>query len=51
MMESKYFGLIEVVATALIFGVWFLWDRRNLKRDMEAREERERAARKQEPPI
>ena len=43
-MESKYFGLIEVIATAVIFGAWWLYDRRNLLRDIKAREERERAA-------
>lgn len=48
-MESKYFGLIEVVATAVIFGAWYLWDRRNLRRDIAAREERERAARGKDP--
>ena len=49
-MDSKYFGLIEVVATVVIFGAWFIWDRRNLKRDIAAREARERAARQGEPP-
>ena len=43
-MESKYFGLIEVIATAVIFGAWWLWDRKNLRQDIKAREERERAA-------
>jgi hypothetical protein len=43
-MESKYFGLIEVVVTAVIFGAWWLWDRRNLRHDIKAREERERTA-------
>ena len=49
-MDSKYFGLIEVVATAVIFGAWFIWDRRNLKRDIAAREAREHAARQGESP-
>jgi hypothetical protein len=44
-MAEGYFGLIEVVLTAVIFGAWYWWDRRGLKRDIAAREARERESR------
>jgi len=49
-MDGRYLGLIELVAVVVIFAAWFIRDRRNLRRDIAAREARERSARPAGPP-
>ncbi len=44
-MEDRWFGLIEVVFTVVVVGLWYWRDRRALRRDVAAREAREAAAR------
>ncbi len=44
-MEDRWLGLIELVFTVVVVGLWVWRDRRGLERDIAARKARENAAR------
>lgn len=48
-MEDRWFGLIEVVFTVVVVGLWYWRDRRGLERDVAARKAREEAERAAAP--
>ncbi len=48
-MSDNWFGLFDVIVVVVAFGAWAIRDHFNLRRDIRAREERERALKSQPP--